>query len=180
MIRPRARWERAVVLVAQCIGAAGLVILMLQVSANGLLRRLVGIQIPFTLELTEWWYMPLVACTGIAIAAIQQEHFYVDLVFERLSPVGKRLLAGFASILAVVFTLAITYFTFIRALNETAVFRYEPVTGLPIWPLYFLIPLAFAAYSMVLLSGIVRIVVGNDIDELIGADGDEDVTELTT
>lgn len=177
MTRLPAGWERRIAFAAQLLGAAAVIVLMVQVSLNGVLRRLVGVQIPFTLEMTQWWYMPVIAGTGIAIAAVYGEHFYVDLVFERLSPAGRRLLAAFAVVVALVLTAAITWFSFLQAVKEAEIGRYEPVTGLLVWPLYFLIPLAFAAYSAVLVANLVRLIVGRDLRELADPHAADHATE---
>jgi len=178
MTRVHARWESAVALIAQIIGTTALVVLMLQVSVNGILRRLFGIQIPLTLELTEWWYMPLLAATGIALAAIWGEHFYVDIVFERLAVGGKRVLAVFAGVMTLALTLAITWFSLQRALDEAAIGRYEPVTRLPTWPLHFIIPFAFAVFSAVLIASLIRLLRG-DVSELGEEPSDEEAMEAT-
>lgn len=177
MNRPPARWERRIAFVAQLLGAAAVVALMVQVSLNGVLRRLAGVQIPFTLEMTEWWYMPVIACAGIAIAAVQGEHFYVDLVFERLSRAGRRVLAVFAVVVTLGLTAAITWYSLLQGIKEAEVGRYEPVTGLLVWPFYFLVPLAFAAYSAVLVANLVRLIVGRDLRELADPHVEDHATE---
>lgn len=178
MTRVHARWETTVALLAQIVGTTALVALMLQVSLNGILRRILGVQIPLTLEMTEWWYMPLLASAGIALAAVWGEHFYVDLVFETLALGGKRILAAFAGILTLLLTLATTWFSLRQALEETAIGRYEPVTGLPTWPLYFVIPLAFAAFSAILIASLTRLFRG-DVSELGDLPSDEEALEAT-
>lgn len=177
MTRLPAKWERWIVLIAQILGAVAVVVLMIQVSLNGVLRRIAGVQLPGTLEMTEWWYMPVIACTGIAIAAVHNEHFYVDLVFDRLSPIGRRVLAIFATVVALALTVAITWFSFLQALKEADIGRYEPVTGLVVWPLYFLVPLAFAAYSAVLIANLLRFIAGRDLSELADPHSDDPATE---
>lgn len=176
MTREHARWESAVAVIAQVVGTVALVTLMLQVSVNGIVRRLVGVQIPLTLELTEWWYMPLLAAAGIALAALWGEHFYVDLVFERLATSGRRVLAMFSGLVTLVLTVAITWFSLQRALDEAAIGRYEPVTRLPTWPLYFIIPFAFAVFSAILVASLIRLFRG-DVRELGVEPSDEEARE---
>lgn len=161
-----ARWERRLAMAAQLLGGSVIAVLMIHVTMNALLRRIAGIQIPITLETTQWWYMPIIACTGIAIAAVQRGHFEVDLVYESLPVTGRRFLAVFAIAVTTVLTLAITWFSFVEALDQAATGRVESVTNLAIWPIYFLVPLAFAAYAAVLLASLYRLTLRRDLAEL--------------
>lgn len=161
-----ARWERRLATAAQLLGGSVVVVLMIQVTMNALLRRIAGIQIPITLETTQWWYMPAIACAGIATAAVQRGHFEVDLIYESLPVTGRRFLAVFAIALTITLTVAITWFSFVEALDQAAMRRVESVTNLAIWPIYFLVPLSFAAYAAVLLASLYRLTLRRDLAEL--------------
>lgn len=146
------RWQQGILVVGQVIGGIALVVMMLQVTLNALLRKVFDTQVGFTLELSQWWYMPALACCGIVLAAIGREHFEVEVLFEVLSETEQRLVTAFALLLTGVLTAAITLFSLQEALDLLEIGKYEPVTGLPVWPVSFLIPVAFGVYTVVVLA----------------------------
>lgn len=146
-------------LFAHIIGGSAVILMMMQVTANAFLRRLAGTQVPLTFEVSQWWYMPVLACAGIVIAEVHREHFYVDLIYDQLSVTGRRLLGFVATFITLLAVLALAVFTLREALDAAGMRAYETVTGIPVWPVYFAPPLAFSAFTLLLLARLYRITV---------------------
>ena len=168
-------WEASLRRVMQISGGAAILVMMVQVTVNGVLRKLAGIQIPHTLELTQWWYLPIIVCVGIVLAEIEREHFEVDAVFGMLSRAGRKAMSIFAHVVTLALVGGLAFFTGIEALDAAEIGRQEPVTGIPIWPVYFLVTLSFALYAVLLVVRLYRIIVRNESDELTAVEPEEQI-----
>lgn len=177
MVRNLPAWENALLRVMQISGGVAIVIMMVQVTVNGVLRKLVGIQIPHTLELAQWWYLPIIASVGIIIAEIEREHFEVDAIFGMLPRAGRKAMSIFAHVLTLVLVACLAYFSGLEAMDAAEIGRQESVTGIPIWPVCFVVTFSFATYAVLLVVRLYRIIVRNESEQLVVVDQEEKVAQ---
>lgn len=130
--------------------------MMLLVTVNALGRRLIGIQIPGTLELTQFWLMPFIAALGIFIAQLRKQHVAADLFYHGFSDTQKKWLSVATYVLTAVVMGAFSWYGLDNALEAMRVEQKAGATSIPSWPAYFVIPLAFGALTVALVVEAVR------------------------
>jgi TRAP-type C4-dicarboxylate transport system permease small subunit len=140
------------------IGAAAVVVLALTTCIDVLGRYLFNAPLQGTYELTENFLCIIAAC-GIAAATATGEHISVDSFFERLSPVGQRILALFGAFLELV-VFSVLCWQGIVAVRESII-PYCEVVGsvVPIvtYPFRIVLVLGFFLSVIALVYTIVRL-----------------------
>ena len=164
----RGKWARRVVAIPAVIV---LFVMSVHVVANALSRTFFRAPLPDTLELTQFWYLPIVALLGMIAAQQTGQHIAAELIYERLPSKGKRFYEVVGLLLCIGLSAGFTWFGFVEALDAFERLRTAGVTTLPIWPVYFLVPITFGTlaiqYIRLLIKG-----KGFDVD-VDGTPGDE-------
>lgn len=131
-----------------------LLIMMMHVVANGLLRKFLNAPLEGTNEWTQYWYMPLIAFGGFVLTEMRDEHIEARFVFDKLPAGVQAELQLLSRILVTVLCASFTWFGFLEALDAFQAKLTGGVIGLPIWPVTFAGPIAFAVMTII---GLVRV-----------------------
>ncbi|WP_274426399.1 TRAP transporter small permease [Chelativorans sp. YIM 93263] len=135
------------------LGAAGVLALLVHVTADVISRQLFARPIPATVEIASRYYMVLIAFLPLAWAERRNEMIAVDVFssifrgpFDRINKVFVHAL----SLAAFAFLAYTTWFAAIREYGSGS-FVLSLSVAVPIWPGYFILPLGFALASLISL-----------------------------
>jgi len=142
---------------AAFLGALALAAMMLQVAADVVLKNLFNVQIPFTQTLVTKWYMVAAAFLPLAVAEIQDRHISVELLYQRLPRRARRALGGLVCLYAFGMIAVLMKPLWGEALKRMAEGSYELEGGVPMdtWQPFFLLPLGFALFALVLVYRVI-------------------------
>lgn len=132
-----------------------LVIMMVQVVAHAALRSLFNAPIYGTNEIVTFWYMPLVVLLGLYAAQLNDEQITVTILTSRLSRFASTVFKVFALVLGAAVSVGFAWFGFHEALEKMAVGATARATDIIIWPIYFLVPVAFLMLTYLLIANII-------------------------
>lgn len=141
----RAFWLR------QLVAVPAVVVLFLMtghVVANALARTFFRHPFPNTLEVTQYWYVPIIALLGIIAAQQAGQHIAAELLYDKLDDVGKKVYTVVGLLLCIVISLGFTWFGLLEAIKSFEIGRTSGSTGLTIWPVYFLVPITFGTLAV--------------------------------
>jgi TRAP-type C4-dicarboxylate transport system permease small subunit len=131
-------------------------LMMIHVTLNALLRTFADNPLPNTLEITQYWYLPIVAFLGFIAAQHRGQHIAADLIFERLPHLVRPYVLAFMFALCALLCAGFAWFSWPEALDAYEVRRTAGVSTLISWPTYFLPPIAFAILTVQFLWSAVR------------------------
>lgn len=138
------------------------VVMMLHVTANALMRTTLSSPLPHTLEITQYWYMPMIAFLGFVAAQARGQHIATDLLFSRFPSVTQRWVLLAVTVLSIIPCVGFAWFGLGEALTAMEQGRTAGVTTIPSWPTFFLAPLAFAILVVQLARLAVSLVRGTE------------------
>ncbi|MFB8388300.1 TRAP transporter small permease [Microbacterium sp. NPDC055910] len=130
--------------------------MMVHVVLNALFRAFFNQPIFGTLEYTQFWYIPLIAALGIALAQVNNEHIEASLLFDRLPRVARPIVEIVLQVLTLVVAVLFAYFGALMAIESAEIGRTAGVSGVAIWPATFFLPIAFAAFAVILTIQLIR------------------------
>lgn len=126
------------------LAGAALLLLSLNVFADVFSRNVFNRPVDGTIEAVSGWWMVALTFFAIAVAQRSKNHINVPLLIDSL-PAHQRsavVKAGYAA--SAVFIAAIGWLGLQNALHQAAIGEHAVVSGLPIWPLRFAIPVSAA------------------------------------
>jgi TRAP-type C4-dicarboxylate transport system permease small subunit len=123
-------------------------VMMIHITANALMRTFADEPLPNTLEITQYWYLPIVAFLGFVAAQHRGQHIAADLIFERLPHVVRPYVLSLMFGLCTLVCAGFAWFSVADALDAYEVRRTAGVSELISWPTYFLPTLAFAILTV--------------------------------
>jgi TRAP-type C4-dicarboxylate transport system permease small subunit len=130
------------------IASVALVAMMLHVIAHGLSRHLFDAPFYGTNEIVAFWYMPVLVLFGLLAAQIRGEHISVTILVDSLAPRARvgMLLLGRA--LGFLISVAFAWYGLGEALEQYDVGTTAGITTIPMWPITFLVPIAFVLLAL--------------------------------
>lgn len=128
--------------------AVALVALGLHTLVNVVGRSLWNVPIPGTLEMGQYWYMPMIALLGIVVAQGRAEHIDATLVYDRMPRAVRRQYLLFGNLLMVAMSLAFAWYGLGEAIEAAEIGRTSGASAIPIWLPPFLVPVGFTAVSV--------------------------------
>ncbi|MCR1786269.1 TRAP transporter small permease [Nocardioides carbamazepini] len=146
--------------------------MMVHVTANALMRTFANDPLPNTLEITQYWYLPIIAFLGFIAAQARGQHIAADLIYERFPEATKRYVLAVLSVLAAVVCLGFAWFGWGEAVHAKDIGKTAGVSNLVAWPPYFLVPLCFGILFVQFLYAAVRAIVKGD-DQHVVTDPDD-------
>ncbi|WP_244928924.1 TRAP transporter small permease [Nocardioides sp. W7] len=152
-------------------------LMMLHVTANAVMRTWFDSPIDNTLEMVEYWYLPLVAFLGFIAAQHRGQHIAADLVFEMLPAVTKRFVLAFVFVLCSVVVAGFAWFGWGEAMHAKEIGKTAGVSDLIAWPAYFLVPLAFGSLTIQFLVAAWRALLHPEQDHFVSDVGDAAVLD---
>lgn len=134
------------------LGGVAVALLMIHVVIDVGGRMIFNSPAPATLEVSQYWYMPLLVFCGLPLAARVHEHISAPIVFDRVAPKLQLEFTLIGAVITVAMLLAMAWFGLEEALTLMGQGATGIASGIPIWPARFIVPLAsllFAAEVMV-------------------------------
>lgn len=129
-----------------------IILMTLQVVADVLLRATTNRGLPGTIEISQYWWMVCIAWLGLSLAQHRGEHISAPLVFDHMTEFGQRVWTIFARVLTGVVGVLLGYYGLRAAMEAMDLGVAGSTTGLPLWPVYFAIPLGAVLLVIALVS----------------------------
>jgi TRAP-type C4-dicarboxylate transport system permease small subunit len=166
------RVKRAVEFLASVqmdIAAISVGLILLQVTLDLLLRNFFGTSIGSSPDIVAYYYMPALAFLPLLSLEYLDEHIATDVFFSRFPPRVQTALLTAGSVLILLLYIALLWFSVLSALAATA--NREVVVGadlLPVWPVRWLLPIAFLTAALGALLTMLRRLAGRPTQVLPG------------
>lgn len=106
------------------LGGIALVLMAVHVSLDAFGKYLFSLPIPATLEVVAYYYMPAVAALPIAYVESLNGHVAVEMLFDRLSPTGKKVVLIFNGLVMLAFIGLLTWLAGREALRKFDIGEY--------------------------------------------------------
>lgn len=138
------------------VGGLGLLLLMLHVGLDVGLRYLANQPMPGTIEYIQYYYMPIVALFGLAVAHSRSEHIEAPILFDRLPAAYRRHFRVLGLVVVLAFAAAVTWQGTGYALTAFERGDIGGSTGLVIWPARFFVPIGLGMYALHVVVDLIR------------------------
>lgn len=134
-------------------GAIGILAMLVHVTSDVVVRQLFNTPIPATVEIVSRYYMVLIAFLPLGWAELRGDMISVEVFSGMFKGTSKRLQTAFVDILTTFAYSILAYTTWIIAVREFEIgsFVISLSTAIPVWPSYFILPVAFAVAAIVTL-----------------------------
>jgi TRAP-type C4-dicarboxylate transport system permease small subunit len=162
------------VIMIKAVAVLALIMMMAHTVANALLRYLAASPITGTNEYVGYWYMPLVAFLGFYLAQRGRAHIEARLVFDRLPLANRIEIQLLGQALTIALCIAFAYYGWTEALDAYGIGQTGGVTAVVIWPVMFIVPLAFALLTLQLVVDAVAVIRRHDPDASARKQSDND------
>lgn len=149
---------RVVIVLLQGVAVLALLLMMGHTVANALTRYAASTPIDGTNEYVSFWYLPLVAVLGFYLAQRGGAHIEARLVFDRLPLANRIEMQLLGQALTIVLCAGFGYFGFVEALDAYRIGQTGGVTEVAVWPVMFIVPLAFALLTLQLVLDAVAVI----------------------
>ncbi len=123
-------------------------VMMIHITANAVSRTWFDHPIDQTLEVVQYWYVPLVAFLGFIAAQMRGQHIAADLLYEQLPTRSKRFVLAVMFLVTAVVCLGFARYGWTEAQHAHEIRKTAGVSDLPAWPTYYLVPLAFGSLTL--------------------------------
>jgi TRAP-type C4-dicarboxylate transport system permease small subunit len=142
------------------IGAAGVVVMLLHITAYVVLRLFLASPIPATVEIVSTYYMVLVAFLPLAWAERRGDMITIEVFGTFYKGVVRRGVDLFVAVVTTAVYAVLAWTTWSVALREyqTGSFVISLHHAIPTWPGYFALPVGFALAALVALYRIIDVV----------------------
>lgn len=142
---------------ASAVGAVALVLMMLHIMADVVARNVLNDPLEGTMEITQYWWMPVCGLAGLALAQSRGEHIAVDVLPEaagRVAATVSRVVTNFVSLAVLGWVLTVVWETAVARteLSEKAVGQ----DWLVIWPVRWVIVALFVLYVVANVATLLR------------------------
>ncbi|WP_163264155.1 TRAP transporter small permease [Chelativorans alearense] len=133
------------------IAAAGVLAMLLHVTADIVGRQVFGRPVPATVEIVSRYYMVLIAFLPLAWTERRGEMIAVDVFASLFKGRWGRINMAVVNLLSFAAFSFLAYTTWFAAMREfgSGSFVLSLSVAVPVWPGYFVLPLAFALASLV-------------------------------
>jgi TRAP-type mannitol/chloroaromatic compound transport system permease small subunit len=139
------------------VGALGVLLIMVQVVVDTSARFLLGsTPVPGTFEYVQYWWMPLVAFGGLAMAEAHNEHIAAPVVFDRLSTSTRKAWLLVGNAFMVISALLLTVYVWTGALDAQKLGESRGAANIPVWPLRYWVAIGAALYGLQIIIGTIR------------------------
>lgn len=145
---------QAVGRITNLVAAPGVFVLIamaVHITANALSRRLLGAPLPFTLEVAQYWYLPVVAAIGFVVAQLRNDHIIADLLFDRFPRASQPWVEGAGLMLSGIVSAGAAWFTLSTALQSLERHKTAGHSPLPTWPAEMIVGVSLAVLAILLL-----------------------------
>lgn len=135
------------------LGAVGVLAMLVHITAYVIMRNLASAPVPATVEIVSHYYMVAIAFLPIAWAERRGDMISVEIFGSLLAGRIGRINSIFVAVVTFGAYVALTYTTWIVAMREFSARSYviSLSVAIPVWPTYFILPVAFALAALVAL-----------------------------
>lgn len=135
------------------LGAVGVVAMLVHITAYVILRQFLHSPVPATVEIVSYYYMILIAFLPIAWTERRGEMISIEIFAHLLTGRIGRINEIFVALVTSGVYAMLTYTTWIVAMREFSArsFVISLSVVIPVWPGYFVLPVAFALATLVTL-----------------------------
>jgi TRAP-type C4-dicarboxylate transport system permease small subunit len=152
----REKLDRLVVRVTDglaLLGAVGVVAMLVHITAYVILRQAFHMPVPATVEIVSYYYMILIAFLPIAWAERRGDMISIEIFAPLMKGRIGRINEIFVALVTGAVYLTLTYTTWLVAMREFATrsFVISLSVAIPVWPSYFVLPIAFGLAAIVTL-----------------------------
>jgi TRAP-type C4-dicarboxylate transport system permease small subunit len=154
------------------LGALGIAAILVQVTADVVLRYLFNTPVPATLELVSRYYMIAIAFFPLAWVERRGEMVTVDVFSGVYGELGIRILDTAMSVLGALIYAALAWTTLSKAVTEYNIGSVvmSLTVSVPVWPTYWVLPFAFAVAAIVSLARAALLATGGGFPPAEGRD----------
>ncbi len=139
------------------LGVLFTLIAMFHITANVLMRYLFESPIRATLEMTGYWYLPLICIVGFVIAQLRNSHIEAELLYAQMPAKVQVDLLRFGFLIAAVTSAAFTYYTGHEALEAFEKRETAGALRVMIWPVKLAVPVTFAVLTVLFGLAMLRV-----------------------
>jgi len=131
------------------LGAAGVILLVLNIVVDVVGRLAFHAPFPGTVEHTTYWWMPMLALLAFALTEKRQEHIKVTILLDALPPRMRQIVEGVFGLLATALIVALAYYSWEDAMKSYD-FLEETASSPPVavWPFRFVAVIAMAMLAL--------------------------------
>lgn len=140
------------------------VVMMVHVTANAVMRTYFDRPLDHTLEIVQYWYMPVIALLGFVAAQLHGQHIATDLVFAKLPRSLQPIVLCSVFSLAAVLTAGCAWFGWAEAIEAQEIGKSAGISTIPAWPVYYLVPIVFGVLTIQFAVQAVRGLLGRDLE----------------
>lgn len=169
-MKPVARLVGYLVTFSTLVGAAAVTLMMVQIILDVTLRNLFQLPVPGTTTFVTSYYMLIIAYLPLAVAERTDSHIAVEVASQLLGRKFQQWLLAFSWFVSAVVAGTIAYALWDEAVKAYGYgsFVIELNRSIPIWPGYFILPIGFGLYALVLAVRLACAVTGTDENEAFG------------
>ncbi len=143
-------WDRTIARVTNLfglVGGLGVALLMFHVVYDIGGRLFFNKPAVATLEISQYWYMPILVFFGLPLAERVHEHISAAIVYDRLSPRMKMEFTVIATVITVAILVAMAWFGYEEAMTLMHQKATGIASGVPIWPMRFVVPICSLLFA---------------------------------
>lgn len=138
------------------LGGLGVLLLMLHVVADVVMRMVFNKPISGTLEISQYWYMPLIVFLGLAMAERTDQHISAPIVYDRLTPKLRLEFLAIGTFLSIALLIGFAWYGLEEAMTLMNQGAAGIVSKVPIWPTRFLVPIGSVLFALELVAKFFR------------------------
>lgn len=138
------------------LGTLGVAAMMVHVTLDVIARAVWSVSIPATLELVTRYYMITLALLPLGWVEWKRQMITVELFSGLFGSMGIKVIDALVALLSAGIYLVFTQATWSKATEQYELGAYVMSLDfpMPVWPTYFVLPLAFALAALVSLARI--------------------------
>ncbi|TWG94797.1 TRAP-type C4-dicarboxylate transport system permease small subunit [Nocardioides sp. J9] len=163
-------------------------VMMVHVTANALMRTYLDHPLKYTLEIVQYWYLPILALLGFVAAQARGQHIATDLVYARLPRPFQRIVLFVVFGVSAVIIAGCAWFGWGEAQEAQRLNLHAGVSTVPSWQVYYLVPVVFGILAVQLAFAAIRGLAGHGLemeevepeDAIVLADLERDHAEEAT
>lgn len=149
-------WNRVITVLIELPAVLAILALMVHITLNALSRSFFNHPVPNTLEVSQYWYMPLIVLLGFVAAQHRNQHVAADVLFELLPKSTRRYVLSFAMVAATVVSAGFTWFSAEEAMHQASIRATAGTSSLPSWPVQFVVPVVTALLTLQFAAATIR------------------------
>lgn len=145
------------------IGCTTLALMMIHITADVVLKYVLGKPLSGTLEIVSHYYMVITIFAPLALVEVRREAIVVDAFFPYYPRRSQAVFIGIALVIAMAVYAAFAWQTTLDALHAVRIGeRAMGAAEVPIWPARWIMPVAFCLAALVGLSQFVALLRGRN------------------